>query len=200
MTKTKKQLSSKKSDQEIKSEASTTSKLWRFSNKFIYSLFFNHKNLKFNADLWTNKNLKQWSFKIQWNTLLIRTFIWAFRSIRSILVYRVEKSKDCNRSGEVLSTSDLERLSTDLKCLSISNPNLLRTEMWEYDDEKQSEEIKAPTTLMQEVRYTLGLGLGSLASQNHLIQKKKQNQASKTIILLQHCCQKVGSQNGEKKF
>jgi hypothetical protein len=26
-------------------------------------------------------------------------------------VYRVEKSKDCNRSGEALSTSDLERLS-----------------------------------------------------------------------------------------
>jgi hypothetical protein len=29
----------------------------------------------------------------------------------SILVYRVEKSKDCNRSGEALSTSDLKRLS-----------------------------------------------------------------------------------------
>jgi hypothetical protein len=27
----------------------------------------------------------------------------------SILVYRVEKSKDCNRSGEALSTSDLKR-------------------------------------------------------------------------------------------
>jgi hypothetical protein len=26
-------------------------------------------------------------------------------------VYRVEKSKDCNRSGEVLSTFNLERLS-----------------------------------------------------------------------------------------
>jgi hypothetical protein len=40
----------------------------------------------------------------------IRTLIRAFRSTRSILVYRVEKSKDCNRSGEALSLSDLERL------------------------------------------------------------------------------------------
>jgi hypothetical protein len=30
--------------------------------------------------------------------------------MRSILVYRVEKSKDCNRSGEALSISDLEQL------------------------------------------------------------------------------------------
>jgi hypothetical protein len=41
----------------------------------------------------------------------------------------LRNQKNCNRSGEVLSTFDLERLSTDLKCLSISNPNLLRTEM-----------------------------------------------------------------------
>ncbi len=104
-------LSSKKSNQEIKSQASTTLKLWKFSSQRISSLFFSHKNLKFKVDLSTNKNLKQWSFNIQWNTLLIRSFIWAFRSIRSILVYSVEKSKDCNRRGEVLWTSDLERFS-----------------------------------------------------------------------------------------
>jgi hypothetical protein len=40
-----------------------------------------------------------------------QNFIQAFRSIRSILVYRVEKSKDCNKSGEALSTFSLEKLS-----------------------------------------------------------------------------------------
>jgi len=40
----------------------------------------------------------------------IRTLIRAFTSTRSILVYRVHKSKDCNRSGEALSISDLDRL------------------------------------------------------------------------------------------
>jgi hypothetical protein len=30
-------------------------------------------------------------------------------------VYRVEKLKDCNRNGEVLSTSNLERLSCFIK-------------------------------------------------------------------------------------
>ncbi len=63
----------------------------------VQSCFLNHQDLK------------QGSSKIQWNTLFIR--IWDFRSIRSILVYSVKKSKDCNMSGEALSTSYLERLS-----------------------------------------------------------------------------------------
>jgi len=54
------------------------------------------------------------NFSIRWNNLSIWIFIQAFRSIRSILVSRVEKSKDSNRSGEVLSTFDLGGLSSFL--------------------------------------------------------------------------------------
>jgi hypothetical protein len=43
--------------QEIKSEASATLKLWRFSNKLISALFFSHKNLKFKAVFWTINSL-----------------------------------------------------------------------------------------------------------------------------------------------
>ncbi len=72
---------------------------------------FSHKNLKFKAGFWTINNLKQWSFSIRLNTLFVRTLIRVFRSIRSILVYRVDKSKECNRSWEALLTLDLKRLS-----------------------------------------------------------------------------------------
>jgi hypothetical protein len=63
------------------------------------SCFFNHQKLKM--------------MKLQHpiKHFIIRTLIRAFGSTRSILVYRVEKSKDCNRSGEASSTSDLKRLS-----------------------------------------------------------------------------------------
>jgi hypothetical protein len=46
-----------------------------------------------------------------------------------MLVYRVEKSKDCNRSGEALSISDLERLrlfitaTTPVESLRIQLPS-----------------------------------------------------------------------------
>ncbi len=103
-------MSNKKSNQEIKSNASVTLKLWRFSNKLTSTLFFSHKHLKFRAVFWTKKNLKQWSFKIWLNILFIKTLLRAFRSTRSILVYRVEKSKNCNKSGEALSILDLQRL------------------------------------------------------------------------------------------
>jgi hypothetical protein len=122
-------LSSKKSSQEIKFEASSTLKVWRFSYKLISALFFSHKNLKFKAVFWTIKNLKQWSFSIWLNTLFIRTLIRAFRSTRSILVCRVEKSKDCNRSAEALSISYLKRFKfiyyLHHSCSVIENPTTI---------------------------------------------------------------------------
>jgi len=106
MTKTKKQIEIQPRDQ-----------IWSLLDFEAMKIFkqidlcfiFSHKNLKFKAVFWTIKNLKWWNFCIRLNTLFIITLIWAFRSTRPILVYRVEKSKDCNRSGEVLSISDLKR-------------------------------------------------------------------------------------------
>jgi len=64
----------------------------------VQSCFLNHQKLK--------------TMKLQHRIKhYIRILIQAFRSTRSILVYRVEKSKDCNRIGEALSISYLERLS-----------------------------------------------------------------------------------------
>jgi len=98
----------------------------KISNKLISALFFSHKNLKFKAGFWTIKNLKRSSFSIWLNTLFIRTLIRAFKSTMSILVYRVEKSKDCNRSGEALSISDLEWFKIIYylhhSCTAIENP------------------------------------------------------------------------------
>jgi hypothetical protein len=59
----------------------------------VQSFFFNQQKLK---------------TRIQLNIIFIKTLIRTLRSIRSILVYKVNKSKDYNKNGEVLSISNIK--------------------------------------------------------------------------------------------
>jgi hypothetical protein len=77
--------------------------------KMTYLLFISsHRFLKLRVISLNQQKLKTKKFKLQ-SKHSINQNIQAFRSTRLILVQRVEKSNDGNKSRELLSTSDLKR-------------------------------------------------------------------------------------------